>query len=263
MFLIFFSNSRLAQSLLTQPQILAKLAEVLIPQGNPFGLPFPGEHIVPTSSAALTLGAPPPNLMALQQSLPPGFPNQQLGLPNLSGLNQAQLMNVQNAQNMLQLQQRAAQLQALQGNPNAQRNLLMLGNPLLNPFALQHGVNPMLNDLQAAAAAQQQAMLNEAAQSPEKKILELSGGNSGINNSGDVERARLREKEKERESKERRRMGLPPVRIGFTISMFYNNELRFCMILQEELKNFQKKRDFWMISILILKIIKSFEVFFV
>lgn len=244
MFLIFFSNSRLAQSLLTQPQILAKLAEVLIPQGNPFGLPFPGEHIVPTSSAALTLGAPPPNLMALQQSLPPGFPNQQLGLPNLSGLNQAQLMNVQNAQNMLQLQQRAAQLQALQGNPNAQRNLLMLGNPLLNPFALQHGVNPMLNDLQAAAAAQQQAMLNEAAQSPEKKILELSGGNSGINNSGDVERARLREKEKERESKERRRMGLPPVRIGFTISMFYNNELRFCMILQEELKNFQKKGIF-------------------
>lgn len=191
----------LAQTLFTQPALLSKITEIFQTAVNPFGLPLVTDSMIPTSTAAMTLGAPPPNLMALQQSLPPGFANQQLGLSNLSGLN-AQLLNPQSAQAIL-LQQRAAQLQAMQNNPANQRNFLMLGNPLLNPFALQA---PLLNELQAAAA--QQAMLNEVENS-EKKMAEAA-------NNIELDRIR-KDKDKERENKERRKMGLPAVKFGVTI----------------------------------------------
>lgn len=193
----------LAQTMFTQPAVLSKITEVFATAVNPFGLPLVPENMIPTSSAAMSLGAPQ-NLMTLQQALPPGFANQQLGIPNLSGLN-AQILNPQNAQAALLLQQRAAQLQALQGNAANQRMLgnLMLGNPLLNPFALQAGVNPLLSELQAVAA--QQAMLNDV-ENPENKLLEAMNNN-------EMERAR-KDKEKERE---RRKMGLPAVKFGVTI----------------------------------------------
>uniref|UniRef100_A0A1I7T7R2 CID domain-containing protein n=1 Tax=Caenorhabditis tropicalis TaxID=1561998 RepID=A0A1I7T7R2_9PELO len=197
----------LAQILFTQPAVLSKITEVFAPTPtpvNPFGLPLMNENMIPTSSAALTLGAPP-NLLALQQGLQPGFINQQLSLPNLPGIN-AQLLNSQGAQALL-MQQRAAQLQAFQNVPQSQRSFLMLPNPLLHGFALQPGVNPLLNEMQAAAA-QHQAQMNEI-ESPEKKLAEA------VNNN-DVDRAR-KEKEREKENKERKKMGLPPIKFGKTI----------------------------------------------
>ncbi|CAL2029872.1 unnamed protein product [Caenorhabditis brenneri] len=185
----------LAQSLLNQNAIISKMLEIFKPSVNAFGVPIVPENLIPTSSGVLNLGAPPPNLMALSQTLPPGFP---VSLPNLSSM----APHILNSQNALFLQQRAAQIHAFQGNPAAQRNLLMLGNPLLTPFGLPAGVN--LLELQAA---QQQALLNEA-ESPEKKLLDAQNN--------EAERAR-KEKEKEKDNKERKKMGLPPVRLGYTV----------------------------------------------
>lgn len=190
----------LANSLINQPAVLSKITEVFTPAVNPFGVPIVSEASVPTTAASL---APSQNLLAIA----PGFVNQHLAnLANLPGINAAQLLNPQNAQaaNLL----RAAQMQALQGQmgaaaaANQQRNLMMLGNPLMNPFAL--AANPaLLNELAAAQAA---LLANEPPLegSPEKKMAE----------SQEMEKAKLKEKEKE--TRERKKMGLPAVRPGFT-----------------------------------------------
>uniref|UniRef100_A0A8R1DY13 RRM domain-containing protein n=1 Tax=Caenorhabditis japonica TaxID=281687 RepID=A0A8R1DY13_CAEJA len=191
----------MAQNLLETPTIRIKLAEV-------FGAKT--SNTLPANEASLKVAEAPIALQPQQNILPlqplPGFPGQQMVQPNLAGLNATQMLNVQNAQKLM-LQQRAAQLQALQNLPPNQRNLILLGNPLVHPFGLPPGVNhPLLPtpDLQSVAQHQQQLVLNSI-----NNPAEGNANAEGI--SQDASRPRPKE------SRERRKLGFPPGKPGFTL----------------------------------------------
>ncbi|CAI2322725.1 unnamed protein product [Caenorhabditis sp. 36 PRJEB53466] len=186
----------LAQKILAVPAVLSQINEILNPRSTS-SQPIPNQtsKCDPSSSTgSLSIGHAP-TLFGLPSM--PGFP----ALPNLSQLNAAQLLNVQNAQNLI-LQQRAAHFQALQSLPGPQQNLLMLGAPIINAFGIPTNVNPLLPpvDLQTASAKQQAVTVGEGAISEKQELNE------------DLSRYRS-----SKESRERRKMGLPSVKQGFTI----------------------------------------------